>query len=165
MKLILLAKNSFQITEIIFYISMIATVLILLILLIPIAFGENTQTSFKKKTTKPKAKKEKKPEQEKDIVEIFDYLGTKIIHENGTYTVNDQGKVNIYNSWNVLPAKYQKMVQELDNRSLQKETDSFFLETINGIYHLTFPDGTQKKYKNFEDIPLHVRKTIGKVKF
>lgn len=131
-------------------------------LLIPIAFGEEKQKSSKKKAAKLKEKDEKKLKQEKDVVEIFDYLGTKIIHENGTYMVNDQGKVNIYNSWNELPSKYQKMVKELDNRSLQKEADSYFLETINGVYHLTFPDGTRKKYKSLNDIPQYIRKTIGK---
>ena len=73
MKLILLAKSSIQTTEIIFYASMIFSILILLMLLIPIAFGDKKKQESKKTTFKPKEKGVKKTEQEKDIIEIFDY--------------------------------------------------------------------------------------------
>lgn len=160
MTLILLAKSSVQTTEIIFYLSMAASILILLLMLFHVAFGDESK---KGKSTQKNNKKEPKTiKQDKDVIEIFDYLGTKIIHENGVYTVNDKGALAIYNSWEELPLKYQKMVKELDNRSLQKNADSYFLESINGIYYLTFPDGKQKKYKNLNDIPAHIRKTIGR---
>lgn len=160
MSLLLLAKSTLPTSEVLFYLSMIASILILILLLLPIAF-ENENKTIQKKPKKAKEKEPKKLKEEKDVVEIFDYLGTKIIHENGIYTVNDKGALAIYNSWKELPIKYQKMVKELDNRSVSKDLDSYYLESINGVYYLTFPDGKQKKYKNYNDIPSHIRKTIG----
>nr|MBP9888210.1 hypothetical protein [Leptospiraceae bacterium] len=105
-----------------------------------------------------------KPKTEQSILEIFDYLGTKIVHENGTYTVNHKGKVSFYKSWSEVPIQFQKMVKELDNRSgLAKKNDDYFLEVINGIYYLTMPDGTIKKYKRLTDVPAYIRKAVGKL--
>lgn len=104
-----------------------------------------------------------KPKIGTDILEVFDYLGTKIMHENGTYTVNYQGKVAFFKSWDILPVKFQKMVLELEERSKKaQEKGDYFLEIINGVYKLTLPNGKTKKYKRLEDIPTHIRKIIGK---
>ncbi|MDX1957744.1 MAG: hypothetical protein SFU98_04175 [Leptospiraceae bacterium] len=118
-----------------------------------------------KDTKKVQVNQEKKKEEKDDlnIIEIFDYLGTKIIHENGKYTVNHEGKVHTYNSWLELAPKFQKMVKELDSRSQEtKKSDDYFLETINGFYYLTFPGGKKKKYRSLSEIPEKIRKAIGK---
>lgn len=60
--------------------------------------------------------------------------------------------------------QFQKMVKELDNRSgLAQKNDDYFLEVINGIYYLTMPDGTIKKYKRLTDVPAYIRKAVGKL--
>lgn len=146
-------------TELYLYISLlIAGVGILLLFFLTKSNPVSIKPSLKEK-------KESKEEESKDsILEIFDYLGTKIIHENGVYTVNDNSFVQTYSSWNTLPKKYQKMVKELDERSnnKKKNKDDYFLEVINGVYHLTTPDGKQKKYKRLDDIPKHIRVTLGR---
>ncbi|MCC6447766.1 MAG: hypothetical protein IT215_03685 [Chitinophagaceae bacterium] len=146
-----------QVTEIYLYISLIIAIIFLFILL-------NGITRHVPKVLKPKTEKQPKKEEKNDadILEVFDYLGLKIIHENGKYTVNEKGKLKTYNSWIELPSIYQKMIKELDNRSLQKKAGDYFLETINGVHYLTFPNGKRKKYKNLHDIPAHIRKAVGK---
>jgi hypothetical protein len=147
-----------QITEIFFYLSL--AICIITLIFLTISFISN-KTPDSKSDTNPKAKK---PTQSKDtdVLEVFDYLGTKIIHENGAYTVNHKGKIFTYKSWIELPPQFQKMVKELDNRSLQKKAGDYFLETINGVHYLTFPNGKRKKYKNLNDIPANIRKAVGK---
>ncbi len=104
-----------------------------------------------------------KPKIATDVLEVFDYLGTKIMHENGTYTVNFEGKVAFFKSWDILPVKFQKMVLELEDRSKKaQEKGDYFLEILNGVYKLTLPNGKTKKYKRLEDIPADIRKIIGK---
>ena len=72
--------------------------------------------------------------------------------------------VTFYKSWELVPIQFQKMVKELDNRSgLAKKNDDYFLEVINGIYYLTMPDGTIKKYKRLTDVPAYIRKAVGKL--
>jgi hypothetical protein len=146
-----------QITEIFFYFSVVVCFLILTFLLFSLWKSKpNSSSKSNKNTSSPTQKNEA------EVLEVFDYLGTKIIHENGTYTVNQKGKITTYKSWAELPVQFQKMVKELDNRSLQKKSGDYFLETINGIYYLTFPDGKRKKYKSLSEIPAHIRKAIGK---
>lgn len=145
-----------QVTEIFFYFSLGICFLTLVFLILSLLKNRNLQD----KTQKKKKKQEEK--NDSDVLEVFDYLGTKIIHENGTYTVNHKGKVVTYKSWIELPAPFQKMVKELDNRSLQKKSGDYFLETINGVHYLTFPNGKRKKYKNLNDIPANIRKAVGK---
>jgi lipopolysaccharide export LptBFGC system permease protein LptF len=117
---------------------------------------------------KNKKKLEKKAEEENNkvqanVLEVFDYLGTKIVHENGTYTVNHKGRIAFFKTWNDLPQEYKKMVKELDSRSLnQKIGDDYFLESINGYHYLTLPGGKKKKYNTLNEIPAHIRKAIGK---
>lgn len=95
-------------------------------------------------------------------MEVFDYNGVKILHEDGLWTVNDNG-VRVYKDWSDVPPKYQKMVKELDNRSLgnQKKAD-YFLEILNGFYYVSMPGGKKKKYNKFTDIPEDIRKFLGK---
>lgn len=113
--------------------------------------------------TKVQKEKDKQKKLETDILEVFDYLGTKIMHENGSYTVNYDGKVAFFKSWDMLPAKFQKMVLELEDRSKKaQEKGDYFLEILNGVYKLTLPNGKTKKYKRLDDIPAHIRKIIGK---
>lgn len=98
-----------------------------------------------------------------NIMEVFDYLGTKIIHENGSYTVNHKGRVGYYKNWDDLPLEYKKMVKELDSRSQEtKGGDDYFLEILNGMYYLTMPGGKKKKYNSLSEIPTHIRKALGK---
>ncbi|MCB1179141.1 MAG: hypothetical protein KDK36_16265 [Leptospiraceae bacterium] len=146
-----------QVTEIFLYVSLLIAIVSLFLLII--GSGKNIKINKPKKEKKPKEKKDKN---DTDVLEVFDYLGIKIIHENGKYTVNNKGKLKTYNSWIELPPNYQKMVKELDNRSLQKKSGDYFLETINGVYYLTYPNGKRKKYKRLSDIPANIRKAVGK---
>ncbi len=111
------------------------------------------------KTDTPEIKE--KPSQ--NILEIFDYLGTKIVHENGTYTVNQNGRVGFFKTWDDLPLEYKKMIKELDSRSLEVKTgEDYFLEIINGLYYLTMPGGKKIKYNSLNEIPKNIRKALGK---
>lgn len=110
-------------------------------------------------------KTKKDPKSSKDnnlkVMEIFDYNGTKILHQDGAYTVNDQGVVTNYMNWNLLPTKYQKMVKELDNRSLGEKGEDYFLEMINGFYYVSLPGGKKKRYDSIQSIPADIRKRLG----
>lgn len=153
-------KDPLQITEILLFFSIFVALLsfILLIFQIPIS-----KKIFQKKSL---LKKPKEVQKEKvSIVEIFDYLGTKIMQEKGKYIVNEKGSVTTYPSWEMLPHKFQKMVKELDHRSdpkANKDADGFFMEVINGIYYVTMPNGRKKRYNSLKDIPVRIRKLIGK---
>ncbi|EMF99309.1 hypothetical protein LEP1GSC123_4771 [Leptospira borgpetersenii str. 200701203] len=52
-----------------------------------------------------------------NVLEVFDYNGIKIMHENGIYTVNTGGEIEVYGSWQTLPSRYQRMVKEMDHRA------------------------------------------------
>ncbi|MCG6143779.1 hypothetical protein [Leptospira bandrabouensis] len=110
-----------------------------------------------------KSKKDSKPSKDTNlkVMEIFDYNGIKILHQDGAYTVNDQGVVTNYMNWNLLPSKYQKMVKELDNRSLGEKGEDYFLEMINGFYYVSLPGGKKKKYDSIQSIPADIRKRLG----
>jgi len=152
-------NSSLQLTEITLYISLLVAFVVLILLYL-------RSGSKRKKIVQQveSGTESSKPKTEQSILEIFDYLGTKIVHENGTYTVNHKGKVTFYKSWQEVPIQFQKMVKELDNRSgLAKKNDDYFLEVINGIYYLTMPDGTIKKYKRLTDVPAYIRKAVGKL--
>lgn len=150
---------SFQETEIALYISLFVAFVVLILLYL--RSGSKRKKIIQKVETQTSNQKAKS---EPSILEIFDYLGTKIVHENGTYTVNHKGKVTFYKSWQEVPIQFQKMVKELDNRSgLSQKNDDYFLEVINGIYYLTMPDGTIKKYKRLTDVPEYIRKAVGKL--
>jgi len=153
-------KLELQITEIILYISLLVAFLVLILLYLR-AGGKKKRILTKEN---PQEENSSKPKSEPSILEIFDYLGTKIVHENGTYTVNHKGKVSFYKSWAEVPIQFQKMVKELDDRSGQaKKNDDYFLEVINGVYYLTMPDGKIKKYKRLTDVPAYIRKAVGKL--
>lgn len=107
----------------------------------------------------PKGKKG--PGQNLQVVEIFDYNGIKILHQDGSYTVNDSGVVTSYSTWNSMPFKYQKMIKELDNRSLGEKGSDYFLEMINGFYYVSLPGGRKKRYDSIKDIPPDIRKRLG----
>ncbi len=152
-------NSQLQLTEITLYISLFVAFVVLILLYL--------RSGSKRKKIVQQVESgtdSSKPKTEQSILEIFDYLGTKIVHENGTYTVNHKGKVTFYKSWSEVPIQFQKMVKELDNRSgLAKKNDDYFLEVINGIYYLTMPDGTIKKYKRLTDVPAYIRKAVGKL--
>lgn len=152
-------NSQLQLTEITLYISLFVAFVVLILLYL--------RSGSKRKKIVQQVESgtdSSKPKTEQSILEIFDYLGTKIVHENGTYTVNHKGKVTFYKSWQEVPMQFQKMVKELDNRSgLAKKNDDYFLEVINGIYYLTMPDGTIKKYKRLTDVPAYIRKAVGKL--
>ncbi len=152
-------NSQLQLTEITLYISLFVAFVVLILLYL--------RSGSKRKKIVQQVESgtdSSKPKTEQSILEIFDYLGTKIVHENGTYTVNHKGKVSFYKSWSEVPIQFQKMVKELDNRSgLAKKNDDYFLEVINGIYYLTMPDGTIKKYKRLTDVPAYIRKAVGKL--
>ncbi|EKJ86569.1 hypothetical protein [Leptospira meyeri] len=113
--------------------------------------------------TSNKSKKDSKQSKDTNlkVMEVFDYNGTKILHQDGAYTVNDQGVVTNYMNWNLLPTKYQKMVKELDNRSLGEKGEDYFLEMINGFYYVSLPGGKKKKYDSIQSIPADIRKRLG----
>ena len=152
-------NSQLQLTEITLYISLFVAFVVLILLYL--------RSGSKRKKIVQQVESgtdSSKPKTEQSILEIFDYLGTKIVHENGTYTVNHKGKVSFYKSWSEVPIQFQKMVKELDNRSgLAKKNDDYFLEVINGIYYLAMPDGTIKKYKRLTDVPAYIRKAVGKL--
>ncbi|TGL07861.1 hypothetical protein EHQ43_02075 [Leptospira bouyouniensis] len=115
------------------------------------------------RNTDGKTKKDSKSSKDNNlkVMEIFDYNGTKILHQDGAYTVNDQGVVTNYMNWNLLPNKYQKMVKELDNRSLGEKGEDYFLEMINGFYYVSLPGGKKKRYDSIQSIPADIRKRLG----
>lgn len=97
-----------------------------------------------------------------NILEVFDYNGIKIMHENGIYTVNTGGEIEVYGSWQTLPSRYQRMVKEMDHRATgEKKAGKYYMEILNGVYYVIFPDGKKQKYKHFEDIPEKIRKNLG----
>jgi hypothetical protein len=152
-------KLDLQLTEIMLYISLFIAFVVLV--LFYLRSGRKQKRIIQ--TVDP-GDNAYKPKQAQSILEIFDYLGTKIVHENGTYTVNHKGKVSFFKSWELVPIQFQKMVKELDNRSgLAKKNDDYFLEVINGIYYLTMPDGSIKKYNRLTDVPAYIRKAVGKL--
>ncbi|EPG65599.1 hypothetical protein ACE5IS_05905 [Leptospira wolffii] len=104
----------------------------------------------------------KKKEPKVNVLEVFDYNGIKIMHENGLYTVNHAGEIQVYASWQALPPRYQAMVKEMDKSSIgQKKKGNYYMEVLNGIYYVVFPDGKRQKYPKFEDIPEKIRKALG----
>ncbi|ULH28478.1 hypothetical protein [Leptospira weilii] len=97
-----------------------------------------------------------------NVLEVFDYNGIKIMHENGIYTVNTGGEIEVYGSWPTLPSRYQRMVKEMDHRATgEKKAGKYYMEILNGVYYVIFPDGKKHKYRHFEDIPEKVRKNLG----
>ncbi|MCG6147452.1 hypothetical protein LFX15_04055 [Leptospira levettii] len=123
----------------------------------------NSNSDDNTKNVDGKSKKDSKPPKDNNlkVMEIFDYNGTKILHQDGAYTVNDQGVVTNYMNWNLLPSKYQKMVKELDNRSLGEKGQDYFLEMINGFYYVSLPGGKKKRYDSIQSIPADIRKRLG----
>ncbi|PKA17851.1 hypothetical protein [Leptospira haakeii] len=106
--------------------------------------------------------KPKKKEPKVNVLEVFDYNGIKIMHENGMYTVNHAGEIQVYGSWQELPSRYQAMVKEMDKSSIgQKKKGNYYMEVLNGTYYVIFPDGKKHKYPKFEDIPEKIRKALG----
>ncbi|EPG73796.1 hypothetical protein LEP1GSC058_3171 [Leptospira fainei serovar Hurstbridge str. BUT 6] len=106
--------------------------------------------------------KPKKKEPKVNVLEVFDYNGIKIMHENGLYTVNHAGEIQVYGSWAALPLRYQAMVKEMDKSALgQKKQGNYYMEVLNGTYYVVFPDGKKHKYPKFEDIPEKIRKALG----
>ncbi|TGL60875.1 hypothetical protein [Leptospira sarikeiensis] len=106
--------------------------------------------------------KPKKKEPKVNVLEVFDYNGIKIMHENGMYTVNHAGEIQVYASWQTLPPRYQAMVKEMDKSSIgQKKKGNYYMEVLNGTYYVIFPDGKKHKYPKFEDIPEKIRKALG----
>lgn len=77
-----------------------------------------------------------------NVLEVFDYNGIKIMHENGIYTVNTGGEIEVYSSWQTLPSRYQRMVKEMDHRATgEKKSGKYYMEILNGVYYVIFPDG------------------------
>ncbi|UOG48543.1 hypothetical protein [Leptospira noguchii] len=106
------------------------------------------------------------PEESKNsktnVLEVFDYNGIKIMHENGIYTVNAGGEIEVYGSWQTLPSRYQRMIKEMDHRATgEKKAGKYYMEILNGVYYVIFPDGKKHKYNRFEDIPEKIRKNLG----
>ncbi|HNF13006.1 MAG TPA: hypothetical protein PK453_05000, partial [Leptospiraceae bacterium] len=141
-----------QLTEILLFTAVLAALLSFLFLFL--TSGKNSGIIQSKSKIKSQTKDHAK--EDVQILEVFDYLGTKIVHENGVYTVNDRGKVTVYKSWIELPEKYQKMVRELDSRSVKSQSNTdYFLESINGNYFLTAPGGKKTRYRSLSEIPAH----------
>ncbi|TGN20463.1 hypothetical protein [Leptospira idonii] len=120
-----------------------------------------SKTSGSKNDPSSKEGKGKSKDPALQVMEIFDYNGTKILHQDGAYTVNDKGVVTNYSNWNLLPRNYQAMVKELDKRSLGEKGQDYFLEMINGFYYVSQPGGKKKRYDSISDIPPDIRKKLG----
>lgn len=143
--------------------TIIFFVLLCIALLLLIYLWRSDQPiSFSKKEGKTQTDAPKKEQQK--IMEVFDYYGTKILQENGAYTVNDKGRIVVFPNWELLPNQYKKMVHELDSRSLDKKNgDDYFMEILNGYYYVSMPGGKKKRYKTYQDIPAQIRKKLGKL--
>jgi len=122
-----------------------------------------TQTQETNLYTNPKSQpKGKEPKKkELNVTEIFDYNGVKILHEKGTYFVNDQGILAQHSSWEALPKRYQMMILELDQRSQGNRGEDYFLEMLNGYYYISEPNGKKKRYDSIADIPPRIRRIVG----
>ncbi|MDH4199853.1 MAG: hypothetical protein OEV66_05665 [Spirochaetia bacterium] len=107
-----------------------------------------------------KNKKQEKPLPKISIFESFDYLGTKIYHNDGKYTVVEDDVSRNFSSLNQLPLKYRKMIQEMESRNFSGQKKNYFMENKNGKYSITFPDGTTKNYKRYGDIPERLKKIL-----
>jgi len=94
------------------------------------------------------------------IFEKFDYMGTKIFHIDGKYTVVEDEVTRNFNSLNELPSRYQKMILEMQTRNFPGKKDSYYMENKNGIYTVVFPDGTRKTYKSYNEIPEKLKKIL-----
>ena len=112
------------------------------------------------KKQKKKESPQGKPAPDISVKEIFDYGKIKIMHENGIYTINDNGRVMTYKSWRYLPATYQKLVKQVDSGTLAQNRAGYFLDNINGIFYVTTPEGKKKKYNSMNDIPERIRKLL-----
>ena len=92
------------------------------------------------------------------VMETLDYKGTKILNDNGVYTVVENGFNKKYSSIAVLPLPYRKMLAELNGEAGNLAGHHHILENINGKYYVTFPDGKKKQYKRYHDIPGNIRR-------
>lgn len=161
--------NSFELkeVEIRILISLAVAGLLLFLLIFTKRKSPSTNNQSRSKTTyRPDGSidpKTKKSNEDIEILEVFDYNGVKILHEDGLWTVNDSGMIQVYKDWVQIPPRYQKMVKELDNRSIQnKKKPDYFLEILNGFYYVSMPGGKKKKYDTFASIPADIRKFLGK---
>lgn len=109
---------------------------------------------------KPKISPEIAPAPKISVFEKFDYLGTKIFHNDGKYTVVEDGVSRNFNSLNELPSRYRKMILEMETQNFSGRKDNYYMETKDGAYIIVFPDGTRKKYKNYSDIPDKIKKIL-----
>lgn len=161
-----MAEWNLQASEIILYISIVISVIALTLLFYNLlnTTGDTQKPSSKKTSQNKKKSQKKKGKKDSNIVEVFDYLGTKIVHDNGHYTVNHQGLIQNYSSWLEMPEQFKKMVKEIDDRSSSnKPENDYFLEIINGVYFVTTPGGKKRKYKSMNEIPEHIRRVVGKI--
>ncbi|MCE9499725.1 MAG: hypothetical protein K8R21_04390 [Leptospira sp.] len=148
-----------QRSEIILFVSLAFALLFLLLLVLYTPIVRKIKSGI----LKPEIKPVRDGIREDSVIELFDYFGTKILHENGKYTVNFNGVVTVYKNWNQVPPKFQAMVKELDKRSEKEKTgNDYFLEIINGIYYVTLPGGKKKKFNSLKEIPVRIRRMIGK---
>jgi hypothetical protein len=124
--------------------------------------GKSKQVGVEQNTTPKKSKNtaEIKTEPKISIFEKFDYLGTKIFHNDGKYTVVEDNVSRNFNSLNELPVRYQKMILEMQTKNFQGRKDNYYMESKNGAYTIVFPDGSKKNYKNYTDIPDNIRKIL-----
>jgi hypothetical protein len=94
------------------------------------------------------------------VFESFDYLGTKIYHNDGKYTVVEDNVSRNFNSINELPSKYRKMILEMEAQKFSGRKNNYYMENRNGKYFVVFPDGTKKQYKNYQSIPENLKKIL-----
>lgn len=93
-----------------------------------------------------------------DTLEVFDYHGTKIVHDKGVYTVKDKNFTATYTDEHSLPARYRKMLVALLRQEVPP--NSYKLDYDGKTFFLTNSQGKKKRYKNFCDIPANVRKQL-----
>lgn len=143
-----------------FFIYVLLFSLTTLFTLFVVFFNKLTTKKHKKKPNKPLAKKSQKKKTKRkaevSLKEVFDFQDVKIIYEDKTYTVYDQGFVRNYST---LPSKYKKMLVQFN----RIPKNHFKMDYDGNIFVITDAQGKRKKYKKYLDIPLHVRQKLPKV--
>jgi len=109
------------------------------------------------KATGQKKNSENVPSNNVKLFETYDYYGTKIINENGIYTVRDKTGSQIFYSYEELPLAYKKMLSTMQNIGTENKKNAVAIDFRNNTYYVRTPDGKVRKYKRLSEIPARYR--------
>jgi len=107
--------------------------------------------------TGPKKKSDNVPSGNVKLFETYDYYGTKIINENGIYTVRDKTGSQVFYSHEELPLAYKKMLSTMQNIGSENKKNAVSIDFRNNTYYVRTPDGKVRKYKRLSEIPARYR--------